>query len=175
VAEITGHSGQRGQVTAPLRLNASHDLSRFDCGNDALNGWLKDHALHSEGQSARTYVVCDNNVVIGYYCIAMGSVERRALPSRLKRQQGLPNQTPVAIIGRLARDLRWRGSGLGADLLQDALGRIVAAAQIIGVRCVVVHAIDDEAARFWKANEFIEYPDNSRTFYMPVETIITAL
>jgi hypothetical protein len=102
-------------------------------------------------------------------------VERRALPSKLKRQQGLPNQSPVAIIGRLARDITYRGTGLGLDLLQDALRRIVAASEIIGVRCVLVHAIDDNAAKFWKDNEFIEYPDGSRPFFMPVEKIIGAL
>lgn len=163
------------EVTAPARLGPTHDLSRFDCGNAALNDWLKNHALKSEGQSARTYVACESNIVIGYYCIATGSVERKALPSRLKRQQGLPNQIPVVIIGRLARDLTYRGTGLGLDLLQDALRRIVAASEIIGVRCVLVHAIDDQAAKFWKDNEFVEYPDGSRTFFMPLETIIGAL
>jgi hypothetical protein len=110
---------------------------------------------------------------VGYYCIATGSVERRVLPSKLKRQQGLPNQIPVAVIGRLARDLAYKGIGL--DLLQDALRRIVSASEIIGVRCVLVHAIDDRAAKFWKDNEFVEYPDGSRTFFMPVEKIIDAL
>lgn len=175
MAEIIQQPASRGGVTAPARLNSTHDLSRFDCGNASLNDWLKSNALKSEGQSARTYVACENDTVIGYYCIATGSVERRALPSKLKRQQGLPNQIPVAIIGRLARDLTYRGTGLGLDLLQDALRRIVSASEIIGVRCVLVHAIDDNAAKFWKDNEFIEYPDGSRTFFMPVETIIDAL
>jgi len=175
VAEIIEHPASRGGVTAPARLTSTHDLSRFDCGNAPLNDWLKSNALKSEGQSARTYVACENNIVIGYYCIATGGVERRALPSKLKRQQGLPNQIPVAIIGRLARDVTYRGTGLGLDLLQDALRRIVSASEIIGVRCVPVHAIDDSAAKFWKDNEFIEYPDGSRIFFMPVEKIIDAL
>jgi hypothetical protein len=174
VAEIIEPSPPGGGVTAPTRLNATHDLSRFDCGNDALNTWLKSNALKSEGQSVRTYVACEGNTVVGYYCIATGSVERKALPSKLKREQGIPNQIPVAIIGRLARDLAYRGTGLGLDLLQDALRRIVSASEIIGVRCVLVHAIDDHAAKFWKDNEFIEYPDGSRTFFMPVEQIVGA-
>jgi hypothetical protein len=175
VAEIVGPSASRGSVTPPARLTSTHDLSRFDCGNGALNNWLKSNALQSEGQSARTYVACENNIVVGYYGIATGSVERGALPSKLKRQQGLPNQIPVAIIGRLARDITYRGTGLGLDLLQDALRRIVSASEIIGVRCVLVHAIDDYAAKFWKDSEFIEYPDGSRAFFMPVEKIIGAL
>lgn len=175
MAEIIEPSPPRGGVTAPTRLNATHDLTRFDCGNAALNIWLKSSALKSEGQSARTYVACEGNIVIGYYCIATGSVERKALPSKLKREQGIPNQMPVAIIGRLARDLAYKGTGLGLDLLQDALRRIVSASEIIGVRCVLVHAIDDRAAKFWKDNEFIEYPDGSRSFFLPVERIVDAL
>ena len=175
MAEIIEHPAARGGITSPTHLTAAHDLSRFDCGNHALNDWLKGHALKSEGVSARTYVVCENNVVIGYYCIATGSVERRALPSKMKRQQGLPDQMPVAIIGRLARNVTYRGKGLGLDLLQDAFTRILSASAIIGVRCIMVHAIDDEAAKFWKANEFIEHPESSRILFMSVDTIVSAL
>lgn len=175
MAKIIEPQASRGDITAPARLNSAHDVSRFDCGNAHLNDWLRNNALKSEGQSARTYVACKKNIVVGYYCIATGSVERRALPSKLKRQQGLPNQMPVAIIGRLARDLAYRGTGLGLDLLQDALRRIASASEIIGVRCVLVHAIDGQAAKFWKQNEFIEYPDGSQTFYLPIEMILDAL
>lgn len=164
-------------MIAPARLTASHDIRQFDCGNAALNDWLKTKALDSEGQSARTYVVCgsSSNVVVGYYCIATGSIERKALPSQLRRAQGLPNQFPVAIIGRLARQVGDEWRGLGLDLLRDALERIVIASEIIGVRCVLVHAIDDEAAVFWRKSEFQEYPDGSRTFFMAIETVIDAL
>jgi len=93
----------------------------------------------------------------------------------MKRARGLPNQVPVAIIGRLARDVRYIGKGLGKDLLQDALTRVLAASQIIGVRAILVHALDDEAVRFWKAHEFIECPIDSRTFYLPIETIADAI
>jgi hypothetical protein len=157
-------------------LIAAHDLNQFDCGKQELNEWLRNHARESEGRTARTYVVCEKDiVVVGYYCISMGSVERKALPSRLRRTQGLPNQIPVAIIGRLARDQSPHLRGLGADLLQDALMRIVAASETIGVRAILVHAIDDEAAKFWRAHEFIECPVHSKTFYMAVETAIDAL
>lgn len=176
MAEIVEHPRQaRGAITAPSRLTPVHDLSQFDCGKPPLNDWLRNHALNSEGQFARTYVVCCGNVVIGYYCLAMGSVERKQLPSKLKKQQGLPNQAPVAIIGRLARDRSPQWKGLGLDLLQDALGRVVVISDNIGVRCVLVHALDEEAAKFWKDQEFQEYPDGSRTFFMPIETVRDAI
>jgi len=163
-------------LTSPAPLGAAHDLGRFRCGRPELDAWLKEHALESEGRTARTYVVCaEGNIVVGYYCIATGSVERRALPSKMKRARGLPGQIPVAIIGRLARDEGFRGTGLGDDLLQDALRRILAASRIIGVRAVLVHALDEAAAGFWRAQDFIESPLGSETFYLPVETIAGAL
>ena len=169
-------SGEKPALTAPAPLAPGHDLSRFHSGKSELDDWLRDRALESEGRSARTYVVCAADaVVVGYYCISTGSVERGVLPPKVKRARGLPNQIPVAIIGRLARDERYRGKGLGQDLLQDALRRILTAAQIIGVRAVLVHALDEEAAAFWKAHEFIECPIGARTFYLPIETIADAL
>jgi predicted GNAT family N-acyltransferase len=164
----------RGVVRPPELLNASHDLGRFDCGNVALNDWLRARALESEGKTARTYVACENNIVVGYYCIASGSVERSELPKVL-RKHGLPNSIPIAIIGRLARDISYRGTGLGQDLLQNALSKIVLASKTIGIRCVLVHAMDDQAAKFWKENEFVEFPIGSRTFFLPIETIIDSL
>jgi hypothetical protein len=174
LAEITDQPEKRGSLSAPALLNDSHDCSAFDCGNAALNDWLKLRALPSQGRTARTYVVCEDAKVVGYYCIASGSVERATLPKSLK-EHGLPHHIPVAIIGRLARDLTYKGSGLGLDLLRDALTKIAQASQTIGIRCVLVHAIDDKAAHFWKERDFIESPIGSRTFYLPIEAIIDAL
>jgi predicted GNAT family N-acyltransferase len=164
-------------LTAPAPLTPAHDLSRFNSGKPALDDWLRNSALESEGRTAaRTYVVCENErVVVGYYCISTGSVQRQELPPKMKRVRGIPNQVPVAIIGRLARDQSYAGKELGKDLLQDALGRILAASQIVGVRAVLVHALDDAAARFWTDHEFIECPIDSRTFYLAVETIAGAI
>lgn len=175
MAEITKLPLAQGGLTAPTPLSPLHDLSKFVSGKPQLDEWLRNHALNSEGVTARTYVVCDNATVVGYYCISTGSVERRALPPKMKRAQGLPNQISVAIIGRLARDRSYKGKGLGLDLLKDALTRVLSASQIIGIRAVLVHALDEEASKFWRENEFIECPVDSRTFYLPIETIANAL
>jgi hypothetical protein len=106
--------------------------------------------------------------------LASGGIERGELPKAL-RKHGLPNAVPVVIIGRLARDLSYKGSGLGLDLLQHALSRIVQASETIGIRCVLAHAIDEKATKFWKENEFIESPIGSRIFFLPIETIIDGL
>lgn len=176
MGQVTAHPSAHGQaLTAPARFSSSHRLERFDCERAPLNDWLREHAGASEGRTARTYVVCEGAEVVGYYCISNGSVERKALPTAMKKVQGLPRQIPVAIIGRLARDKRYKGTGLGKDLLSDALRRIISASEIIGVRAILVHALDEDAARFWRAAEFEECPIGSGTFYMPIETAIDAL
>lgn len=162
-------------LTAPAPLSPAHDVSRFVSGKPSLDDWLRNHATESEGRTARTYVVCEADRVVGYYCISTGSVERRALPSKMKRTRGMPKQIPVVIIGRLARDQTYAGRGLGKDLLQDALRRILAASRIIGVRAILVHAVDDTAAKFWTEHEFIECPVGSRTYFLPIETVADAI
>jgi predicted N-acetyltransferase YhbS len=164
-----------GPFSPPQPLSPAHDLSRFQSGKPELDEWLRTRALKSEGRSARTYVVCRDDVVVAYYCISTGSIELSALPAKLKRQQGQPKQVPVAIIGRLARDERYTGMGLGGDLLQDALRRVLAAAQIVGLRAVLVHALDADAAKFWAAHEFVESPGGSGQFFLPIETIMDAI
>lgn len=176
MAKVIQHPSAREDATPPARLTAAHDTEPFQCGQPQLDDWIKTKALESDGRTARTYVVCDKlNIVVGYYCISAGSVERSALPPRMKRQQGQPNPIPIAIIGRLARhsDAEWKG--LGSDLLHDALTRIASAAEIIGVRAVLVHALDDTAAAFWKKHGFIECPLGSKIFYLPLDTIAEAM
>lgn len=176
MGEVRAYPTARGRtLTAPARLSSGHRLDGFDCGKPTLNDWIRDHAGVSEGRTARTYVVCEGADVVGYYCIASGSVERSSMPSKIKRARGMPKQVPVAIIGRLARDQRYRGSGLGQDLLRDALLRIIDASETIGVRAILVHALDDAAAKFWKDVEFEECPIGSHTFFMPIEKAIDAL
>ena len=165
-----------GSLAAPVPLSPRHDVTAFNSGREELDVWLKTRSLDSEGTTARTYVACESeNTVVGYYCLSTGSVERGALPSKIKRRQGLPSQIPVLILGRLARDLNYQGRGLGAGLLQDALQRVLAASQIVGIRALLVHALDDEAASFWRHYGFIESPIGSRTFFLPIETIADAL
>lgn len=176
MGDVTGPQAvDRRKLTPPAHLSSSHRLDGFDCGQPALNDWIRRQAGISEGRTARTYVVCEGDDVVGFYCIASGSVERGAMPSKIKRARGMPNQVPVAIIGRLARDLRYRGMGLGRDLLRDALLRIIDASETIGVRAILVHALDEAAAKFWADAEFEECPIGSHTFFLPIETAIDAL
>lgn len=161
-------------LSAPAPLTADHDLSTFDCGEPALNEWLRQRALKNESRFSRTYVVCEGNRVVAYFCISAGAVERTAAPGKLRRNA--PDAIPVSVIGRLAVSRAYAGKGLGADLLSDALRRIAVASQSIGIGAVLVHAKDDAARRFYLAcAEFIEYPADSRILFLPIETVIAGL
>lgn len=160
-------------LSPPVPMTADHDAGDFDCGAPVLNDWLKLRAMKNESRFSRTYVVCDGNRVVAYFCLAAGAVERGAAPGKLRRNA--PDAVPVAVIGRLAVDRGYGGRGLGTDILADALRRIAAAAQSIGIGAVLVQAKDDDARRFYMAcAEFIEYPAESRTLFLPIETVIAA-
>lgn len=174
MAEI-GHEAGRleAALSAPVPLRPDHDLSLFDCGEPALNDWLRHRALKNESRFSRTYVVCLDNQVVAYACISAGAVERGAAPGKLRRNP--PDAIPVCVIGRLAVSRSHAGRGLGADLLSDALRRIAAASQSIGIGAVMIQAKDDAARRFYRrCAEFIEYPDDSQTHFLPIETIVAA-
>jgi predicted N-acetyltransferase YhbS len=156
-----------------MPLTGEQDLSHFDCGEPALSDWLRQRALKNESRFSRTYVVCDGNQVVAYVCISAGSVERAAAPGKLRRNA--PDTIPVSVIGRLAVSRDYAGKGLGADLLADALRRIAVASKSIGMGAVLIHAKDDAAKRFYlRCAEFIEYPADSRTLFLPIETVVAA-
>lgn len=159
-------------LSAPAPLTADHDVSGFDCGEPALNDWLRHRALKNESRFSRTYVVCDDSKrVVAYFCISAGAVERAAAPGKVRRNA--PDTIPVSVIGRLAVSSDHAGKGLGADLLGDALRRIAVASQSIGIGAVLVHAKDEAAKRFYlRCAEFIEYPEDSRTLFLPIETVV---
>lgn len=132
------------------KLDSTHDVSAFDCGNPALNQFLQRFALvNQKANSAQTYVSCEEGCsrIAGFYSLAVGSVGQEAATGRLgKGLAGHP--VPVMILARLAVDRRFQGVGLGRALLRDALLRTAQAAEIAGIRAILVHAKDD-AARNW--------------------------
>jgi GNAT superfamily N-acetyltransferase len=161
------------QLSPPVPLTAEHDLAAFACGEPALNEWLRSRALKNESRFSRTYVICEDKRVVAYFCISAGAVERASAPGKVRRNA--PDTIPVSVIGRLAVSRDHAGKGLGADMLSDALRRIAVASHSIGIGAVLVHAKDDAARHFYmKCAEFIEYPTDSRTLYLPIETVVAA-
>lgn len=141
---------QENRLSNVEAISELHDVSRFDCGgHESLNDWLKRFALSNQkNESARTYVVHHNGSVTGYYSISAGSVRVEEAPARISK--GLARHPiPVILLARLAVDKDEKGRGLGKALLKDALLRIAQAADIVGARAVLVHAIDEAAKKFY--------------------------
>lgn len=155
-------------------IGLDHDLSRFDCGVASLNEWLKKRALKNEKvRASRTYVVADGASVIGYYCLAAGAVALRDAPRGLTRN--MPDPIPVMVLGRLAIDLLYQHQGLGKALLFDAVMRTLQAGEIAGVTALLVHALSDEARRFYLSCGFRPSPIQAMTLCLRLADVNTAM
>lgn len=154
---------------------ADHDLAGFDCGNDELNRWLVDHARASQkGDLARTYLLLDGNAVVGYFSLTTGSVRREHAPKRYVRgMSGYP--IPTILIARLAVDRRHQSQRLGSRLLAEALRLAVIASDAAAARLVVVDAIDDRAAAFYRRWGFIDVPENPHRLFRKISDIRRSL
>jgi GNAT superfamily N-acetyltransferase len=163
-----------GSIRPPERLSAQHDVSGFDSGEPALDDWLRRRAAQNELSGAsRTYVVCAGKAVVGYYSLAAGAIAHAEAPGRIRRN--MPNPVPVMVLGRLAIDRAWHGRGLGTGLLRDAVLRIVQAAEIAGIRAILVHAISEEAKRFYEKYGFIQSPTDPLTVMITVAEAVRML
>jgi GNAT superfamily N-acetyltransferase len=159
---------------APEHLTAGHSLTDFDSGVPELDSWLKRRALQNESSGAsRTYVVDADGKVIGYYALATGAVAQRQATGRVRRN--MPEPIPVIVLARLAVDRKYQGMGLGSGLLRDALLRCVSAASIAGVRAVLVHAISDDAKRFYERAGFAASAVDPMTLMVTIADIEKAL
>lgn len=134
-------------------LTGAHDLDRFDSGMAELDRWLRSSAKTARSAgTAATYVLCRADQVVGYYALAMSAVTHTDAPSRLRR--GMPDPVPVVLLARLAIDRTEQGTRLGGHLLIDALHRCVRGGQEFGARAIVVDAIDQRAADFYRHFDF---------------------
>ena len=144
---------------APRPLRPDDDIAGFDCGREELNEWLVRRALRSERErDARTYVTCENTSgrVAGYYCLSAFSVGRSMAPGSLSRNA--PDPIPAVLLGRLAVDREFQGARLGTSLLHDAVLNATTAAERIGLRALIVDALDDGAAAFYARRAFRPFP-----------------
>jgi GNAT superfamily N-acetyltransferase len=140
------------------KLGADDRTASFDCGQDDLNRFLKKFALANQAaNAAQTYVTCRAKRVVGYYSLAVGSVHREESPSRVVKGMAR-HPVPVMILARLAVDRSEQRSGIGKALLKDALLRTAQAAEIAGIRALVVHAKDDDARHWYEQFDFEPSP-----------------
>ena len=153
-------------IEPPCPLHESHDISRFDCGVEALNTYLKQYAQQAQKRDgARTYVVRKDNLVVAYYTIVFGSIVWNAAPDNVRKGLG-KYPIPVMIVARLAVDKRWADRGLGNSLLLDALQKAVTASEIAGLRAVIVDAKDDLAKAFYERRGFRPWPVGSNRLFV---------
>jgi len=140
-------------LTAPEPINETHGIELFDSSVAALDNWLKRRARGNQASGAsRTYVVCEQRRVVAYYALAAGGVDIDSASGRTRRN--MPDPVPVSVLGRLAIVRTYQKRGLGRTLMQDASKRVLQAAEIIGIRGIVVHAISEDAKAFYLALGF---------------------
>jgi predicted N-acetyltransferase YhbS len=144
-------------LSAPEPLGAQHRLDGFSSGVPVLDDWLKRRAPANQASGAsRTFVVCEADVVVGYYALASSAVSVTEASGRFRRN--MPDPIPVIVLGRLAVANSHQGRGIGRALFQDAARRLVNAAEAIGIRGVIVHAISDDAVAFYRRLGFDASP-----------------
>ena len=153
------------------KLQSTHPIDAFDCGQDSLNRYLKRFALMSQrADGAQTYVGICGDDIIGYYTLVVGHIAYEDAPERLVK--GLSrNCVPVMLLARLATDLAWQGKGVGTGLLRDAMQRTLQAADIAGIRAFLVHAKDDKAKAFYEHFNFFPSPTDPYHLYLLVKDI----
>lgn len=137
------------KLQAPVPLDAHHDTSAFSCGVESLDNWLRLRALKNQATGAsRTFVVCNGSRVLAYYALASSAITAESATGRLRRNMQDP--IPVVVLGRLAIDQSLQGRSIGRALVRDAILRVLGAADAIGIRGMIVHALSDSARAFYE-------------------------
>ncbi len=161
-------------LSSPQPLTTDHRTEGFSSGEPLLDDWLKRRALRNQASGAtRTYVVCERQVVIAFYALASGAIAQAAVPGKFRRN--MPDPIPVVVLARLAVDLNQQGRGLGRALFQDAARRVAHAADSIGIRGIIVHAISEEARKFYAALGFDPCPAEPMTMVVTLKDVHAAL
>lgn len=145
-------------LRAPEPLGAGHAIERFDCARESLNTWLLRHArLAQAAGSAKTFVVADDAEVVGYYSLTVGQVSALDAPDRIRKGMGA-YPIPVVLLARLAVSRKHQGTGIGVGMLRDAMRRALLISEQAGVRAMLTHPIDDQAANFYRRFGFVPSP-----------------
>lgn len=161
-------------LSAPVVLAEHHELDSFNSGEASLDEWLKKRArANQSGGASRVFVACEGSRVAGYYALSSSSIAPAIVPGRFRRN--MPDPIPVVLLGRLAIDKSWQGKGVGRSMFRDAAMRVSQAADIIGVRGIIVHAISDDARKFYLALGFTECAEAPMTLVVTLQDIRAAL
>jgi GNAT superfamily N-acetyltransferase len=166
--------GPRVNLSAPAPLADHHQLGAFHSGVATLDEWLRRRARANQVSGAsRSFVICADEFVVGYYVLASGAVSAAAAPSRFRCN--MPEPIPVAVLGRLAVDQTCHGQGIGRALFRDSALRVIQASEAIGIRGMLVHAISDQAKAFTLALGLSESPLEPMTLMVTLADIRATL
>ena len=155
--------------------SARHDASQFESGNESLDRWLVRYGGQSERRdAARTFVLTDAALVIGYYALLAGELDHGQATEQTRKGMSRHYPIPVAILARLAVDHRHRNRGVGATLLHDALRRATLASEQLAIRAVVVHATDESAPQFYEHFGFRALSATPRTLIVTLAELRAA-
>lgn len=161
-------------VSAPEPLAPHHDVEAFGSGVESLDDWLKRRALKNQATGAsRTFVACDDRRVLVYYALASSAITIDAALGRFRRN--MPDPIPVVVLGRLAVDQSQQGQGLGRALVRDAGLRVIQAADTIGIRGMIVHALSAEAKVFYERIGFEPSPLDPMTLMVTLADLKASL
>jgi len=157
-------------------LGKQHERKSFDCGERSLNQYLYRYANQDiRRRINRVFAASPPDApwqVIGYYSLSAGSLDATNLPEEFRRRlPGYP--VPVVLLGRLAVAESHQGKGIGSILLADALQRIAQASQVMAVYAVLVDALNDRAAEFYRQFGFIPLPSQPLKLFLPLDSVTT--
>lgn len=162
-------------LLGPEPLQASHDVADFSCGKPTLDRWLKTRALSNQEKGfTAVIVVHENNRVVGYYGLAPMAIVPGRLPRSIRTGQP-PDPVPCLLLGQFATDERWSGRSIGTGLVKHALQHCVTAASLVGGRALIVNAVDDEAATFWKRRGFIVSKNDPLVLFRSISDIAASI
>ena len=162
-------------LSAPEPLTAAHDVSEFSCGKPVLDHWLKTRAFSNQQKGfTAVLVVHEAGRVVGYYGLAPTAVVPAVLPRSIRTGQP-PDPVPCLLLGQLATDIGWAGRGIGTGLVKHALQRCVQAAALVGGRALMVNAVDEEAAEFWRRRGFLPSKDDPLVLLRSIADIAASL
>lgn len=148
----------------PVLLTQAHDAASFDCGEPALDDWLRNRAWDNlQVAASRTYVICPagSGRIVGYFALSMGQILAQDVKGSMRRN--MPRQIPAVTLGRLAIDRAWQGKGLGRALLADVVRRSLRAGAEVSARLIIVHAISPAAEAFYLHHGFTRLPGDTPT------------
>ncbi len=161
-------------VSAPEPLTERHDTAAFSSGVESLDAWLKRRAMKNQATGAsRTFVVCEGSRVVAYYALASSAITVDEAPGRFRRN--MPDPIPVVVLGRLAVDRSMQGQGLGRALMRDAALRVIQAADTIGIRGMITHALSPEAKAFYERVGFEPSPLDPMTLMVTLNDLKASL